>query len=56
MVEPLGQPLHFGFAAEGVSVVGVLADSVFFTIFLEGGAILDSDLLGAFSHVSGLWV
>ena len=50
--------LHLGLAAEGASVLGVLADFNCLHHFPEGGTIMgpifthDSDLLGAFSHVA----
>ena len=55
---PNGSPLHLGFAREGASELGVLADLNFLHHFPEGGAITgaiftdNSDFLGAFSHFS----
>ena len=56
--DPHSSSLHFGFATEGASVLGVLADFNFLHHFPEGGAITgpvftnDTDLLGTFSHVA----
>ena len=53
--------LHLGLATEGASILGVLADFNFLHHFPEGGTIAgpvladDADLLGAFSHVAGLF-
>lgn len=54
--DPHGSSLHLGFAAEGASVLGMLADLNLLHHLPEGGAIAgpvfthDPDLLGAFRH------
>lgn len=53
--DPHSSSLHLGFATEGASILGVLADFNFLHHFPEGGAITgpvftdDADLLRAFS-------
>ena len=46
--------LHLGFASEGASVLGTLADFSFLHHFPEGGPVFahNPDLLGAFHYVT----
>lgn len=58
MPDPHSSFFHLGFATEGTSVLGVLAYFNLFHHFPEGSTIMgpifthDSDLLGAFSHLT----
>lgn len=58
MPDPRGSSFHLGFVPEGAGVLGVLAEFSLLHHFPVRGTVLapvfteDSDLLGAFSHVS----
>lgn len=61
MPDANGSSLHLGFATEGASMPGVLADFNFLYHFPEGSTIVgpifpdDPNLLGLFSHLTMSW-